>query len=133
MGKVIGERERLLREQRERDAAPVRPNPRLSVVAKSPPVRGAPLRINTPVAPAKPVAKVKRKEKPKKARKVAKAKPVGKIKLSPRSTVTPAGSFDKGAYQKTYMRDKRAADKIGLTVKEYRAKPGYTAESGLPA
>lgn len=30
--------------------------------------------------------------------------------------------FDRQAYQRDYMRDQRAADKLGMTVKEYRAK-----------
>lgn len=29
-------------------------------------------------------------------------------------------NFDRKAYQRDYMRDKRAADKLGLTVAEYR-------------
>lgn len=32
------------------------------------------------------------------------------------------GKFDRTAYQREYMRDKRAADKLGLTVREYRAR-----------
>jgi hypothetical protein len=41
--------------------------------------------------------------------------------------------FDKSAYQKLYMRDARWAKKRGLTVKEYRALPGYTESDGAPA
>ena len=33
-----------------------------------------------------------------------------------------AGAFDRGAYQRDYMKDKRAADKLGVSVKEFRAR-----------
>jgi len=33
-----------------------------------------------------------------------------------------AKAFDRAAYQRDYMKDKRAADKLGLSAKEYRAK-----------
>lgn len=33
-----------------------------------------------------------------------------------------APKFDRNAYQRDYMRDKRLADKLGLTVQAYRAR-----------
>ena len=34
----------------------------------------------------------------------------------------PGAKFDRTAYQREYMKDKRAAKKVGLTVAEYRAR-----------
>lgn len=33
----------------------------------------------------------------------------------------PSTNFDKKAYQRQYMADKRKAEKIGVSVREYRA------------
>ena len=36
--------------------------------------------------------------------------------------LTSKPAFDRGAYQRDYMKDKRAADKLGVSVKEFRAR-----------
>lgn len=38
----------------------------------------------------------------------------------------PEGKFDRSAYQRDYMAAKRAAAKLGLTVKEYRERHGVS-------
>lgn len=38
-----------------------------------------------------------------------------------------AVGFDKAAYQRAYMRDKRSADKLGITVAEFRKLEGPTS------